>query len=85
MQWKGWQRGFTYGTRQAECFSGEFKNYNLKGLRILEIGFGDGAFLAGTRALGPHIVLRIGLSGSQSLQETHSVICQKGPWKAMRG
>jgi len=55
MCWKGWEGRFTYNTRQAECFSGEFKAYKLNGMNILEIGFGDGAFLAWAQKQGANV------------------------------
>jgi len=63
MQWKGWHGGFFCDARQEECLSGEFKSYNLKGMKILEIGFGDGAFLAWARDHGAQV------SGTELIHE----------------
>ena len=55
MQWKGWRGEFCYDAWQAEYYAGEFRAYELKGMRILEIGFGDGGFLAWARDRGANV------------------------------
>ena len=72
MQWKGWQGEFSYDLRQEECFTAEFKNCSLKGLRILEIGFGNGAFLAWARKHGAHV------SGTELILELVEIGRMKG-------
>lgn len=65
--WKSWHaRGaFTFARKDAKYFRGQFAGITLHGARVLEIGFGNGVFLAwaaaqNTRASGtelnPHSV-----------------------------
>lgn len=44
--WKDWQGDFAARDRDARYFAAELAGIGLAGLRVLEIGFGNGAFLA---------------------------------------
>jgi SAM-dependent methyltransferase len=48
-QWKGWQGDFETSDRDARYFSAELDGIELAGKRVLEIGFGNGSFLAWAR------------------------------------
>lgn len=51
-QWKGWQGEFAASDRDARYFAQEFRDLPIAGKRVLEIGFGDGGFLAWAQAQG---------------------------------
>jgi SAM-dependent methyltransferase len=58
--WKQWDGAFAPTDREARYFAAEFRAMPLRGLRVLEIGFGNGAFLAfangeGARVTGSEI------------------------------
>lgn len=46
--WKGWSadRFMSYTVAESEYFDGEFAGIRLSGARVLDIGFGNGSFLA---------------------------------------
>ena len=48
-QWKGWQGDFETSDRDARYFAAELAGIDLSGKRVLEIGFGNGSFLAWAR------------------------------------
>ena len=54
--WKDWHGRFTYDSRQAEQFAGEFREIELRGKRVLELGFGDGSLLAWLRDQGADVL-----------------------------
>lgn len=49
-QWKQWAGDFRAGDRDARYFAAEFAGIPLAGKRVLEIGFGNGSFLAWAQA-----------------------------------
>lgn len=53
--WKGWQGRFAPSEREARYFAAEFAGSSLAGQRLLEIGFGNGSFLAWARAQGAQV------------------------------
>ncbi|MEY4270963.1 MAG: hypothetical protein RLZZ58_2179 [Pseudomonadota bacterium] len=44
--WKGWENPFTCPPALADYYAAEFAGIALRGARLLEIGFGNGEFLA---------------------------------------
>jgi 2-polyprenyl-3-methyl-5-hydroxy-6-metoxy-1,4-benzoquinol methylase len=48
-RWKGWQGDFETSDRDARYFAAELAGIDLSGKRVLEIGFGNGSFLAWAR------------------------------------
>ncbi len=50
--WKGWEQTFVCDEARADYYRGELAGIPLQGRRVLEIGFGDGAFLAWAEAQG---------------------------------
>jgi len=48
-RWKGWQGEFETSDRDARYFAAELDGVELSGKRVLEIGFGNGSFLAWAR------------------------------------
>jgi SAM-dependent methyltransferase len=61
VDWKNWTRPFTFSEEDAEYFSGEMRGIAISGADVLEIGFGNGNFLAwagskGARAFGTEII-----------------------------
>jgi cyclopropane fatty-acyl-phospholipid synthase-like methyltransferase len=54
-RWKGWQGGFEPRQRDARYFAAEFAGLPLAGRRVLEIGFGEGRFLAWSKAQGAEV------------------------------
>ncbi len=50
--WKGWEKAFSYGSQDAEYFTGEMRDVQIQGAQLLEIGFGGGKFLAWARDRG---------------------------------
>jgi SAM-dependent methyltransferase len=44
--WKEWSGAFAASDREARYFAEEFRGIALKGKRVLEVGFGNGSFLA---------------------------------------
>jgi 2-polyprenyl-3-methyl-5-hydroxy-6-metoxy-1,4-benzoquinol methylase len=53
--WKGWKSYFRFSVEEEEYFTRELCGIPLAGKRVLEIGFGSGAFLAWARAQGADI------------------------------
>lgn len=54
-QWKRWDGAFEVSVRDARYFSEEFRGVPLRGKRVLEIGFGNGSFLAWAKSEGAQI------------------------------
>lgn len=53
--WKGWEKLFKFNSLDSIYFEGEFNASSLKGLRVLDIGFGSGSFMAWSRQCGANI------------------------------
>jgi SAM-dependent methyltransferase len=53
--WKGWDGAFEARERDARYFVTEFAGIEIAGKRVLEIGFGNGRFLAWARAQGADV------------------------------
>jgi SAM-dependent methyltransferase len=51
-QWKQWEGDFQASDRDARYFTAEFSGIALAGKRVLEIGFGNGRFLAWAKSQG---------------------------------
>src|SRR5579859_377881 len=51
-RWKQWGGDFTTSEPDARYFGAEFAGLDLAGRRLLEIGFGNGSFLAWAKAKG---------------------------------
>ncbi|HEX5961126.1 MAG TPA: class I SAM-dependent methyltransferase [Rhodanobacteraceae bacterium] len=51
-EWKRWQGSFATSRGEARNFAAEFRGIPLAGKRVLEIGFGEGHFMAWARAGG---------------------------------
>ena len=54
--WKNWRGEFAPSDREARYFAAELADVPLAGKRVLEIGFGNGSFLAWAKALGAEVV-----------------------------
>ena len=54
-RWKGWEGAFDVPQREARYFSAEFSGLPLAGKRVLEIGFGNGRFMAWARTQGADV------------------------------
>ncbi len=54
-RWKQWDGDFSASDRDARYFAAEFAGIPLAGKRVLEIGFGNGRFLAWAKAQGAAI------------------------------
>jgi len=54
--WKNWHGEFAPSDRDARYFAAELADIPLQGKRVLEIGFGNGSFLAWAKALGAEVV-----------------------------
>lgn len=54
-EWKEWRGDFRASARESRYFAAELASTPLAGRRVLEIGFGDGAFLAWAKAQGADI------------------------------
>jgi 2-polyprenyl-3-methyl-5-hydroxy-6-metoxy-1,4-benzoquinol methylase len=52
VEWKSWRGAFAANDREARYYAAEFEGIALSGKRVLEIGFGNGSFLAWARAQG---------------------------------
>lgn len=50
--WKDWQGDFSASDRDARYFAAELRDVDIAGKRVLEIGFGNGRFLAWAKANG---------------------------------
>jgi len=53
--WKQWQGEFTTSDRHARYFAAELAEFPLAGKRVLEIGFGNGSFMAWAKAQGANV------------------------------
>ncbi|HXS73116.1 MAG TPA: class I SAM-dependent methyltransferase [Rhodanobacteraceae bacterium] len=54
-EWKQWSGAFAVGDKEARYFAAELRDIPLQGRRVLEIGFGNGVFLAWARAQGARV------------------------------
>lgn len=54
-EWKQWSGAFATGEKEARYFASELRGIPLQGRRVLEIGFGNGAFLAWARGQGAQV------------------------------
>lgn len=54
-QWKRWDGTFEVSVRDARYFAAEFRETPLRDQRVLEIGFGNGSFLAWAKSEGAQI------------------------------
>lgn len=56
-QWKHWHgaSAFVFARKDAKYFEGEFRGIQIAGARLLEIGFGNGTFLAWSMARGARV------------------------------
>lgn len=54
--WKGWVAPFLCDAESAAYFAAELDGRSLAGARLLEIGFGNGEFLAWAKAAGASVV-----------------------------
>ena len=54
-EWKGWDDYFTFTPEDSEYFFGELRGIELAGKKLLEIGFGQGNFLAWAKEVGASI------------------------------
>jgi SAM-dependent methyltransferase len=52
VEWKSWRGTFAASDREARYYTAEFDGIALAGKRVLEIGFGNGSFLAWARSQG---------------------------------
>jgi methyltransferase family protein len=53
--WKAWSGAFAPTDREARYFADELRAIPLKGRRVLEIGFGNGSFLAWAKGEGAEV------------------------------
>lgn len=53
--WKAWSGAFAATDREARYFAEEFRGIGLAGKRVLEIGFGNGSFLAWAKGEGARV------------------------------
>ena len=53
--WKAWDGAFAPTDRELRYFAAEFREIPLRGSRVLEIGFGNGGFLAFARGEGADV------------------------------
>ena len=53
--WKDWQGDFVASDRDARYFALEFRDIDIANKRVLEIGFGNGRFLAWAKAQGANV------------------------------
>lgn len=53
--WKGWKAPFAYDPETAGYFAAEFAGMPMTGKRVLEIGFGNGEFLAWAKDKGADV------------------------------
>ena len=54
-QWKGWRGEFATTDREARYYAAELGDVELGGKRVLEVGFGNGSFLAWAREQGAQV------------------------------
>jgi SAM-dependent methyltransferase len=55
VEWKRWDGAFETSDKEARYLAAEFRGVTLAGKRVLEIGFGNGGFLAWARAQGADV------------------------------
>ena len=55
VEWKRWDGAFETADKEARYFTAEFRDITLRGKRVLEIGFGNGGFLAWARTQGADV------------------------------
>ena len=55
-EWKRWDGAFTTSEKDARYFAAEFEGIALRGMRVLEIGFGNGGFVAWAKNQGADVV-----------------------------
>ena len=55
VEWKRWDGAFETSDKEARYFAAEFRDIALRGKRVLEIGFGNGGFLAWARTQGADV------------------------------
>jgi SAM-dependent methyltransferase len=53
--WKGWDGAFAPSDRKRRYFAAEFRDMPLSGRRVLEIGFGNGEFVAFAKGEGAEV------------------------------
>ena len=53
--WKSWDGAFAPTDRELRYFAAEFRGIALRGLRVLEIGFGNGGFLVFAKGEGAKV------------------------------
>jgi len=70
--WKQWQGDFAASDRHARYFAEELAEFSLAGKRVLEIGFGNGSFLAWAKAQGATV------SGTEIDEAMVARACAKG-------
>ncbi|MDX2237461.1 MAG: class I SAM-dependent methyltransferase [Hyphomonadaceae bacterium] len=54
-EWKGWGGADAFTVRDPGYYRAEFRGLPLKGARVIEIGFGDGACLAWLKSVGAEV------------------------------
>lgn len=54
-EWKQWSGAFAPGDKESRYFAAELEGIPLRGRSVLEIGFGNGSFLAWARAQGAQV------------------------------
>jgi len=54
-EWKRWDGAFTTSEKDARYFAAEFDGIALRGVRVLEIGFGNGGFIAWAKNQGADV------------------------------
>ena len=73
-RWKGWDEPFSFSPDDADYYAGECREARLKGAEVLEIGFGQGGFLAwagrqGARLSGTEVNAKLcELAGAQGVE-----------------
>lgn len=55
-EWKGWSDLFSFNSNDARYFSRELRTDSFQGKKVLEFGFGQGAFLSWARSNGAQVV-----------------------------
>lgn len=53
--WKAWNNPFAFDAQDASCYTRETAGLTLSGAHVLEIGFGEGRFLAWAQAQGANV------------------------------
>ncbi len=68
VEWKGWKRLFQSSQEEDALFAAEMGSFTLRGQRVLEVGFGSGAFIEWAQRQGANI------TGCELIQE----LCDAG-------